>query len=180
MVSSRTAGSQGKFEVCPSLTEGDYDLRLTKRSYKRGDIVYQLRSATKVEQSKKLQSIWLGPYLVMEVLLSPILYRIKDQKRELVVHHDRLRICEDHFIPIWLQRLRHNLLDLDDTLRYDQEESNEDGMDDTVDLSVLFRQPPINERRGEEESSNSSDSDVSKVEEDISSVNTIGGTTQHG
>ena len=157
----------------------DYDLKLTERSYEGGDLVYQLNSATKIGQSKKLQSIWLGPYLVTEVL-SPILYRIKDRKRELVVHHDRLRICEDRFIPMWLRRLRHNLLDLDDTLPDDQEESDEDGGDDAVDLSVLFRQLPVDERPVEEESSDSSDSEESEVEEDIPSANTIVGTTRHG
>ena len=113
------------------------DLKLTERSYKRGYLVYQSISATKVGQNKKLQSIWLGPYLVMEAL-SPILYQIKDRKQKLVIHHDQLRICEDGFIPMWLQQLRYNLLDLDDTLRYDQEESNEDGGEDAVDLSVLY------------------------------------------
>ena len=43
----------------------------------------------------------------------------------------------------WLMR---NHWDLDDTLPYDQDESNEDGLDDAVDLSALFQQALVNEK----------------------------------
>ena len=87
----------------------DYDLRLKARRYQVGDLVYKIDSSTKVGQSAKLRPIWRGPLLVVEVL-SSILYRVKDRKRESVIHHDRLKLCEDRDIPLWLRRMRNKVL----------------------------------------------------------------------
>lgn len=62
--------------------------------------------------SRKLQSIYSGPYLVTRVL-SQVLYCIRGRKREVVVHHDRLKPCCDRFVPLWLRKLRHEFLNLD-------------------------------------------------------------------
>ena len=59
----------------------DYDLRTFQRTYSVGDIVLKLDSATKVGQCPKLKPPWKGPYIVNKVL-SPVLYVIKDRKRE--------------------------------------------------------------------------------------------------
>ena len=91
----------------------DYDLKLSEHSYSVGDLVYVLHSATKVGQSKKLSPIWKGPLLIVEVL-SPVLYRVKGRRKESVLHHDhddRLRICKDRVVPMWMRRLRHQFLD---------------------------------------------------------------------
>ncbi|VDI07415.1 Hypothetical predicted protein [Mytilus galloprovincialis] len=37
-------------------------------------------------------------------------FRTRDRKREEVVHHDRLKLCIDREIPLWLQRLRNDIL----------------------------------------------------------------------
>jgi len=56
----------------------DYDLRLVEKQYVMGDLVYKLDSSTKIDQSKKLRSPWVGPYVVAESF--PPLYRIRDRR----------------------------------------------------------------------------------------------------
>ncbi|CAC5407142.1 unnamed protein product [Mytilus coruscus] len=87
----------------------DYDLNLNFRKYCVGDIVLKLDTARKVGISPKLKAPWKGPYVVIEVK-SPVLLKIKYRKREEVVHHDRLKLCIDKEIPLWLQRLRNDIL----------------------------------------------------------------------
>ena len=71
--------------------------------------------------STKLQPINRGPYLVIKVYLL-ILYGIKDRKRKLVVHHNRLLLCGDHFIPLRMRKLPNEFLSLDETIPYDEAE----------------------------------------------------------
>ena len=33
----------------------------------------------------------------------------------MVLHHDRIKLCEDRFIPMWLKRLRHKVLTTSNT-----------------------------------------------------------------
>ncbi|XP_069109410.1 uncharacterized protein [Argopecten irradians] len=87
-----------------------YDLNLHTSHYDPGDAVFKLDSSRKVGQSPKLKHPWAGPYLVTE-RFSPALYRIRDRKSSGVVHHDRLKACEDRDLPIWLLRMRSGLLD---------------------------------------------------------------------
>ena len=89
--------------------------------YEICDFVYHLNSATKTGESKKLKPVWIGPPVVIDVI-NPVLFRVKDRKKEYVLHHDHLKCCEDHCIPFWLPKLRHNLLDLDTTIAYDEAE----------------------------------------------------------
>ena len=65
--------------------------------------------------------IYDGPYIVTRVL-SPILIEIENCKRRKVVHHDKLKHCNDRCIPLWIRRRRQELLLLNDTLPYDEEE----------------------------------------------------------
>ena len=108
----------------------DYDLKVLERKYNVGDLVYLINSSSKVGQSNKLKPIWKGPYLVIKVI-SPVLFRIKGRKREVVVHHDRFKPCMDRSIPMWMHRLRHCVLDLDETLPYEED-------DDELGLTTLF------------------------------------------
>ena len=59
-------------------------------------------------ESKKLQPIWSGPWIVTQVILS-VLYRIANRKRSMVAHHDSLKLCSDRDLPIWLLRKRQEL-----------------------------------------------------------------------
>jgi hypothetical protein len=98
-----------------------YDVKMHQRSYDKGDLVYKLDTSTRKGQSKKLRPIWLGPYVVTEVL-SPVLYCIEGRKAKHTVHHDRIKICRDRVVPMWMRRKRHGLLDLDETIAYAIEE----------------------------------------------------------
>ena len=86
----------------------DYDLRVFERAYNIGDVVYLRDSSTVIGISSKLQPPWIGPYLVIGAR-API-YRLCGHKKSFVVHHDRVKPCEDSTFPLWLQRKRHTLL----------------------------------------------------------------------
>ena len=101
----------------------DYDLRspLRTKRFDLGDIVYLTNNCTRVGECKKLQPLLKGPYVVKSVV-SETLYVIANQKGEKVHHHDRLVLCEDRAIPLWVHRLRECVLggepyaiDLDDS-----------------------------------------------------------------
>lgn len=87
-----------------------YDLHTLQTKYLIGDAVYLTNSATKVGSCKKVQSIWLGPYMV-KAILSPVLIQIESQKRIWVVHCDRLKPCATSSLPLWLWRKRKFLLE---------------------------------------------------------------------
>jgi len=88
-----------------------YDLRLSESHFEEGDLVYVLDSSTQIGQSKKLRSPWKGPFLVIDC--RPPLYTVKDQKKEQVLHHDRLKLCQDRSIPVWLRRMRNEHLQVE-------------------------------------------------------------------
>ena len=96
----------------------DYDLRMLENTFNIGDLVYKRDSSTRVGVSSKLRPPWIGPYIV--VGCSPPRYRVADRKKEYVLHHDRLKPCNDGHIPLWARRKRHTLLvpnrNLDDTV----------------------------------------------------------------
>lgn len=113
----------------------DYDVSLKQEIYDVGDFVYKLNSATKKGVSKKLLPIFDGPFVVTRVM-SPILIEIENSKRKTIVHHDKLKHCDDRVIPLWLRRRRQELLSLDDTLPYDEDEHSYGDLD----ISDLFSQ----------------------------------------
>ena len=100
----------------------DYDLRVNFKKYNIGDAVYKINSASKVGQSKKLQSPWLGPYLVEDN--HGVVYKITQKKKIEWVHHDCLKLCEDAELPLWLRQKHHAMLDLDATIAYDDQEDD--------------------------------------------------------
>ena len=100
--------------------KSDYDVKLNQATYQVGD-KNKINSATLKGVSKKLLPIYDGPFLVTRVL-SPVLIEIEGQKKKKIIHHDKLKICRDHCIPLWIRRRRQELLSLDDTLPYDEAE----------------------------------------------------------
>ena len=60
-------------------------------------------------------------------VITPVLLLVRSRKKEQVLHHDKLKICDDRAIPMWMRRLRHQILDLDTTVAYDEAEQEEDG-----------------------------------------------------
>ena len=86
----------------------DYDLRLEERKYSVDDAAFRFNKSIVLGQSKKLQPIWSGPWIMTQVI-SSVLYRIANGKRSMVAHHDSLKLCSDRYLPIWLLRKRHDL-----------------------------------------------------------------------
>ena len=112
-----------------------YDLRARANKFSEGDLVYKKNMGCKVGLSRKLCPLFVGPYIVKAVLPHD-LYRVEGQRKEEVMHHDRLRRCEDRAIPFWVQRKRHGTgleasqeaavegppsSDLDETVAYGQD-----------------------------------------------------------
>jgi transposase InsO family protein len=124
-----------------------HDLKLQQRPFSVGDLVYKLDSASSPGMSRKLKPVYVGPLVVSEVI-SPLLYRVEGRRRSQVLHHDRLRFCNDRAIPMWARRKRHVILNLDSTLPYEHDEpvpapgaSIEDAK--TLDLAPLFSEASL-------------------------------------
>ena len=81
-------------------------------SFEVGDLMYRQNTAHHAGLSHKLCPTYIGPYLVVEVL-SPYLYRVEDRKHPMVLHHDKLKRCEDRAIPLWIRHRRHVLFQKD-------------------------------------------------------------------
>jgi len=64
----------------------------------------------RITNSTKLQSLWKGPPYFIATVNPPMLYQIKDRNSEFWIHHDRLELCEDRELPIWLKRHRNELM----------------------------------------------------------------------
>ena len=79
----------------------DYDVKLNQATYEVGDFVYKINSATRKGVRKKLLPIYDGPFLVTRVL-SPVLIEIQGQKNKKIIHHDKLKICWDRCISLWI------------------------------------------------------------------------------
>ena len=59
----------------------------------------------------------------------------------MVAHHDRLRICEDRVIPMWMRRKRHEFLSLDVTMAYDESEFSETDIQPTPSPAAIQQTP---------------------------------------
>ena len=105
--------------------KGRYDKRSHEHTFVRGDLVLWLRGSFKVGISKKLQPVWNGPFVVATEI-SPILYRVAGRKKEYVVHHDKLKRCNDRLIPLWVRRKQNDILEEEETIGYDRAENEID------------------------------------------------------
>ena len=85
-------------EMSTKRQKRDYDLKSNQNTYTRGDIVFKLDIARKVGVCPKFKSHWEGPYVIVDIK-SLVLYKIKDKKGIEVVHHDRLKLCQDRDVP---------------------------------------------------------------------------------
>ena len=83
-----------------------HDLKLQQNQFNVSDFVHKMNAVSKKGQCKKLKPIWIGPLLLIEVV-TPVLYKVKDHHREYILHHHRIKLCEDRAIPMWLHQLRH-------------------------------------------------------------------------
>ena len=83
-----------------------YDRKTKVDTYNIGDLVYILNSAGKTGQSRKLQPLYTGPYLIIKKLSNILFTIVNSRGRQQVIHHDRMRRCSDDNIPIWARRER--------------------------------------------------------------------------
>ena len=79
-------------------------------TYEPGDIVHQLDSAKKVGQSGKLCQVRNSPLPILEVL-SPVVFKVANQKKVTVIHHGILKPCWDRNDPLWLGKRCNQVLD---------------------------------------------------------------------
>ena len=117
----------------------DYDTKLVENKFQVGDLVLEIDSSTKVGQSSKLKNIWKGPYLVTKVI-NPVLYEIEGLKKSKVVHHDRIKLCLDREVPLWVQRRRNRiqngeLVDIRQDENNSLEDVNFEGLSQLFELS---------------------------------------------
>ena len=79
-------------------------------------------------------SIFDGPYLVVEVR-SPVLIKIRNRRKDTIVHDDKLKPCDARVIPLWLRQKRQELTDLNETIAYDEAEQS---ILDAPNIDTLF------------------------------------------
>ena len=77
-----------------------HDARILEHVYTPGDRVWMHREAFKKGESRKLASVWDGPYRVKEKLRSWT-YRVQREggSKECVVHHNQLKPCHSAPVP---------------------------------------------------------------------------------
>lgn len=121
----------------------EHDQNAFVKHYEVGDAVLLINSATKIGQSKKLQPLWTGPYIVSKVI-SPILVKITSLKKEWVVHHDRLKPCLRIDLPLWARRKRHALQENDIDI-HDHVADQSPESDNLPDLEIDYphADPPL-------------------------------------
>ena len=63
------------------------------------------------------------------------------------IHHDRLKICKDKLLPIWLHQHRHDLLNLDSSIIYEDSDTSvlaeSQGQGKSVPTSVVVPEGDI-------------------------------------
>ena len=72
------------------------DLRVREQKFKVGDLIYWRRNVV-----KKVESVWRGPGVIIYVN-SDSVYIVKSRRKQKVMHHDKLKLCESRKLPKWL------------------------------------------------------------------------------
>ena len=101
-----------------------YDVKSYMRRLEVGDLVYKRNASFRPGESRKLNPLYAGPYVVVEVVTSA-LFRVVDKKGTYLMHHDRLKLCEDRDVPLWAKRKRHDILRASGTNDADVEPRNQ-------------------------------------------------------
>ena len=98
-----------------------------------------LNSVSKKGVSKKLQPIYVGPYLLVSKVSDCLFLIVNSRGKRQVMHHDRLRRCSDENIPLWARRERRKMEDLPD-----EEEGRVEGNEEEAEtrLDTFFDEAP--------------------------------------
>lgn len=113
-----------------------FDHKIFYNKLEIGDIVYRLNHATKIHQSNKLKAPWEGPFVVTAIL-SPVLVRIRNRKREFVIHHNNVQARSLRHVPLWIRRIRNSVLSPEDP-KFDKEVPEEIEETEPMGLEFLF------------------------------------------
>ena len=84
----------------------------------------------------------------MTRVLSPYLFEVQGQKKSLVLHHDRLRLCEDRVIPFWVRRRRRQLFEQEERGPIVQDVAQEEVSDEPVELDEGEQEEQLPDLRG--------------------------------
>lgn len=123
------AMARNALQSSQAIQKRDYDIKVRAQVYNSGDLVYELNSAMKVGQCRKLQPVWKGPFLVVDVL-SPVLIRIRGRKGN------------DRSVPMWMSRMGNRWLNTD--VRHDDPvEKSSDPVEEASDPSGVSKEPVI-------------------------------------
>ena len=89
----------------------NYDMKLSFKTFKPGDVVWLLNETRKPHRCHKLQPMWLGPCLISK-RYSDLNFEIQLDKRgrHRVIHHDKLKPYLGDTFPKWLFIRREQIL----------------------------------------------------------------------
>jgi hypothetical protein len=107
--------ARNTLKTMQNILKRDYDLRALEYSYKVGDAVYVLDTATVKGKCRKLSPSWKGPGVIVEKL-SAYLYKVKLRGKVVTMNHDRMNLCKDRQLPEWI---RNHLRDAPSDTRAD-------------------------------------------------------------
>ena len=93
-------------QICQKLY---HDINTPLWKFEVGNLVYRRKDSWKAGLSPKLCPLYTGPVLVTQMLY-PSLYRVEDLKHAWVLHHDKLKLCNDCRVPHGIRRKRHEVL----------------------------------------------------------------------
>ena len=119
----------------------DYDQRVYRYWYKAGDFVYVRDKTSRKGFSKKLEHPWRGPWLVVQLVHdSDVLYELTDGKRQVVVHHDRVKPYRAS-VSLAMKRLKAKVLEKKDITEeiVSRDLIHDDAVDDLA-LDAMFGQ----------------------------------------
>lgn len=95
--------ARNTLKTTQGILKRDYDLQILEHTYKVGDVVYVLDTATVKGKCCKLNPTWKGPGVDTEKL-SAYIYRVKLRGEIICMNHDRLKLCKGRKLPNWIHK----------------------------------------------------------------------------
>ena len=99
--------ARSKLKMVTKRMKRNYDLRIVDRMYAVKDPVYTLDKAAVKGECKKLGPPWKGQGVVV-TKLSACLYRVKLRNVIMVLNHDKIKLCRDRTLPLWICHWKEN------------------------------------------------------------------------
>lgn len=77
----------------------NYDTRIAQNNFSKGSLVLKFN-----ELAQKFQDRWSGPFVIEDVL-SPVLYKVRNRRKSQIIHHDKMRPYHGDDVPAWIRNL---------------------------------------------------------------------------